>query len=229
MEYQSLSDTHIICAPVPINKRQIETVFDVQTREFPISWYGTLDTLESMPHAVECVCLEMQIKDIASKHQFRMQLHAARRSFPNLKTIVAPKAGRVHHHDLLVEEGISVILTQSYSTISAPRRPTPMGWPCRNVQWGLWEVSRDNPKQKGRIQNFLSSMAQKRERPGTLRIWDAASQKGSYDHKKFSRAIRRIHKLVSKKSETVISLDQIPECISSNSSREVPTSILKAA
>jgi hypothetical protein len=72
-------------------------------------------------------------------------------------------------------------------------------------------------------------MAQKRERPGTLRIWDAASQKGSYDHKKFSRAIRRVHKLVSKKSVTVLSLDQIPECISGNSSREVPTSILKAA
>ena len=229
MEYQSLSDTHIVCAPVPINNRQIETVFDVQTSGFPISWYGTLDTLESMPHAIGSVCLEMHLKDIASKHQLRMQLHAARRSFPNLKTIVAPKAGQVHYHDLLVEEGISVILTQSFSTISSPRRPTPMGWPCRNVQWGLWEVSRDTPKQKGQIQKFLSSIGRKGERPGTLRVWDAASPKGTYDHKKFSRAIRRIHKLVSKKSETVISLDQIPECISSNSSREVPTSILKAA
>ena len=229
MEYQSLSDTHIVCAPVPIDKRHIKTVFDAQTREFPISWYGTLDTLESMPNALETVCLEMHLKDIASKHRFRMQLHAARRSFPNLKTIVAPKAGRVHYHDLLVEEGISVILTQSFSTISSPRRPTPIGWPCRNVQWGLWEVSRDTPKQKGRIQNFLSSVARKRERPGTLRIWDAASQKGTYDNKKFGRAIRRLQKLVAKKSVTVISLDQIPECISRNSSREVPTSILKAA
>ena len=229
MEYQSLLDTHIVCAPVPIDNMQIETVFNVQTREFPISWYGTLDTLESMPHAIETVCLEMHLKDIASKQRFRMQLHAARRSFPNLRTIVAPKAGRIHYHDLLVEEGISVILTQSFSTISSPRRPTPMGWPCRNVQWGLWEVSRDTPKQKGRIQNFLSSVARKRERPGTLRIWDAASQKGTYDNKKFGRAIRRLQKLVSKKSVTVISLDQIPECISRNSSREVPTSILKAA
>ena len=170
MEYQSLSDTHIVCAPVPINNRQIETVFDVQTSGFPISWYGTLDTLESMPHAIGSVCLEMHLKDIASKHQLRMQLHAARRSFPNLKTIVAPKAGQVHYHDLLVEEGISVILTQSYSTILSPRRPTPMGWPCRNVQWGLWEVSRDTSKQKRKIQKFLSSIARKGERPGTLRV-----------------------------------------------------------
>ena len=93
MEYQSLPDTHIVCAPVPIDNRQIKTVFDAQTREFPISWYGTLDTLESMPNAIETVCLEMHLKDIASKHQFRMQLHAARRSFPNLKTIVAPRPG----------------------------------------------------------------------------------------------------------------------------------------
>ena len=229
MEYQSLSDTHIVCAPVPVDNRHLETVVDVQTREFPISWYGTLDTLENMPRAIETVCLEMHLKDIASKHRFRMKLHSARRSFPNLKTIVAPKAGRVHYHDLLVEEGISVILTQSYSTTSSPRRPTPMGWPCRNVQWGLWEVSRDTPKQQGRIQNLWSSMARKRERPGTLRIWDAASEKGTYDHKKFCGATRRIHKLVSKKSVTVISLDQLPEFISSTSSRAVPTSILKAA
>jgi hypothetical protein len=72
-------------------------------------------------------------------------------------------------------------------------------------------------------------MARKRERPGTLRIWDAASLKGTYDHKKFSRATRRIQKLVSKKAVTVISLDQLPEFISSNNPREVPTSILKAA
>ncbi len=229
MEYQSLSDTHIICAPVPTNNRRTVTAFDVQTRDFPISWYGTLDALENMTHAIETVCLEMQLKDIASKNRFRMQLHSARRSFPNLKTIVAPKAGRVHYHDLLVEEGISVILIQSYSKVSAPRRPTPMGWPCRNVQWGLWEVSRDNPKQKGRIQKFLSSIARKREQPGTLQIWDTASPKGNYDHKKFSRVTRRIHKLVSKKSVAVISLDQIPECISSISSKEFPTSILKAA
>lgn len=230
MQYQSLSDTHIVCAPVPIDNRQIETVFDVQkTSELPISWYGTLDTLENMPHAIETVCLEMHLKDIASKHRFRMQLHSARRSFPNLKTIVAPKAGRVHYHDLLVEEGISVILTQSYSTTSSPRRPTPIGWPCRNIQWGLWEVSRDTPKQQVRIGNFLSCMTRKRQRPGALRVWDTASQAGTYDHKKIVRATRRIHTLVSKKSVNVISLDQFPEFISRGNSREVPASILKAA
>ncbi len=229
MQHHSLFDTHIICAPLPSEKKQIETVFEVPARDLSVSWYGTLNVLEEMPRAIENVCLEIDFKDLDSKHRFRTKLRSARCSFPNLKTIVAPKTGPLHHHDLLVEEGISVILTQSYSTTSSPRRPTPLGWPCRNVQWGLWEVSRNTPKQKERIQNFFISMARKRERPGTLRIWDAASLKGTYDHKKFSRATRRIHKLVSKKAVTVISLDQLPEFISSNNSREVPTSILKAA
>ena len=229
MQHHSLFDTHIVCAPLPSEKKQIETVFEVPARELSVSWYGTLDVLEEMPHAIENVCLEIDFKDLDSKHRFRTKLRSARCSFPKLKTIVAPKTGRLHHHDLLVEEGISVILTQSYSTTSSPRRPTPIGWPCRNVQWGLWEVSRNTPKQKKRIHNFFSSTARRRERPGTLRIWDAASLEGTYDHKKFSRATRRIHKLVSKKSVTVISLDQLPELISSKNSREAPTSILKAA
>ena len=229
MQHHSLFDTHIVCAPLPSEKKQIETVFEVPARELSVSWYGTLDILEEMPRAIENVCLEIDFKDLDSKHRFRTKLRSARCSFPKLKTIVAPKTGRLHHHDLLVEEGISVILTQSYSTTSSPRRPTPIGWPCRNVQWGLWEVSRNTPKQKKRIHNFFSSTARRRERPGTLRIWDAASLEGTYDHKKFSRATRRIHKLVSKKSVTVISLDQLPELISSKNSREAPTSILKAA
>ena len=127
-------------------------------RELSVSWYGTLDILEEMPRAIENICLEIDFKDLDSKHRFRTKLRSARCSFPKLKTIVAPKTGRLHHHDLLVEEGISVILTQSYSTTSSPRRPTPIGWPCRNIQWGLWEVSRDTPKQQVRIGNFFSCM-----------------------------------------------------------------------
>ena len=229
MQHHSLFDTHIICAPLPSEKKQIETVFEVPARDLSVSWYGTLNVLEEMPRAIENVCLEIDFKDLDSKHRFRTKLRSARCSFPNLKTIVAPKTGPLHHHDLLVEEGISVILTQSYSTTSSPRRPTPIGWPCRNIQWGLWEVSRDTPKQQVRIGNFLSCMTRMRQRPGALRVWDTASQAGTYDHRKFVRATRRIHTLVSKKSVNVISLDQLPEFISGGNSREVPTSILKAA
>jgi len=229
VQYQSFSDTHIICAPVPLNNQQTETAFEIQTREFPISWYGTLDVLEEMPHAFQSVCLAIDLADIVSKHRFRMQLRSARSSFPHLRTIVAPKTGQLHYHDLLVEEGISVILTQSYSTTSSPRRPTPMGWPCRNIQWGLWEVSLDTPKQQARIGSFLSAMTRKRQPFGALRVWDTASQTGEYDHKKFLKATGRVRKLISKKSVTAISLDQLPEVISSSSSRVVPASILKAA
>ena len=229
MQHHSLFDTHIICAPLPSEKKQIETVFEVPARDLSVSWYGTLNVLEEMPRAIENVCLEIDFKDLDSKHRFRTKLRSARCSFPNLKTIVAPKTGPLHHHDLLVEEGISVILTQSYSTTSSPRRPTPIGWPCRNIQWGLWEVSRDTPTQQVRIGNFLSCMTRKRQRPGALRVWDTASQAGTYDHKKIVRATRRIHTLVSKKSVNVISLDQFPEFISRGNSREVPASILKAA
>ncbi len=228
MQYQSLSDTHIICAPLPLKNKQAETASEIQTSEFPISWYGTLDVLETMPHAIQSVCLALDLKDIVSKHRVRMQLRSARCSFPHLKTIVAPKTGRLHHHNLLVEEGISVILTHSYSTTSSPRRPTPMGWPCRNIQWGLWEVSLDTPKQV-RLGAFLSAMKRNRPRPGVLRVWDTASQTGTYDHKKFLRTTRRVRNLVSKKSAMAISLDHLPDFISSSSSREVPASLLKAA
>ena len=229
MQDQGLSDTHIVCAPLPLNPRRTETVFRGLNSDIPISWYGTLDTLQSMSHTDEAVCLEMSLGDIASKHRFRTQLHLARRSFPHLNTIVAPQAGQIHHRELLVQEGISVILTHSYSTTSSPRRPVPMGWPCRNVQWGLWEVLRDTRTQQGQFQTFLSFMTRRQQQKGILKIWDTASKNGNYDHKKFSKITRRIHKLVSKKSATVIRLDQLPDLISRGTSRADPSSILKAA
>ena len=229
MQYQGLSDTHIVCAPLPLTTRQTETVFCGLNRDIPISWYGTLDILESMSHTDQAVCLEMSLGDIASKHRFRTQLHLARRSFPHLNTIVVPNAGQIHHRELLVQEGISVILTHSYSMTSSPRRPVPMGWPCRNVQWGLWEVLRNTQTQRGQFQTFLSFMTRRQERQGILKIWDAACKNGNYDHKRFSKITRQIHKLVSKKSATAISLYQLPELISRGTSRANPSSILRAA
>ncbi len=229
MQYQGLSDTHIVCAPLPLNTRQTETVFRGLNGHIPISWYGTLDILEGIAHTNEAVCLEMSLGDIASKHRFRTQLHLARRSFPHLNTIVAPQAGQIYHRELLVQEGISVILTHSYSATSSPRRPVPIGWPCRNVQWGLWEVLRNNRTKRGQFQTFLSFMTRTQERKGILKIWDAASKDGNYDHKRFSKITRQIQKLMSKKSATVISLDQLPELVSRGTSRANPTSILKAA
>ena len=51
----------------PLNKKQTKTAFEIQTREFPISWYGTLDVLEEMPHAIQGVCLAIDLADIVSK------------------------------------------------------------------------------------------------------------------------------------------------------------------
>ena len=63
MQHHSLFDTHIVCAPLPSEKKQIETVFEVPARDLSVSWYGTLNVLEEMPRATENVCLEINFKD----------------------------------------------------------------------------------------------------------------------------------------------------------------------
>ena len=228
MHYQSSSNLHIICAPLPPRNIPIVTAFNGRTPTLPISWYGTLNRLEKMTHDIGTMCLELDSDDLCVKHRLRMKLRSARHSFPDLKVVVISNPGRDHHYDLFVDEGISVILTHSTNVRSSPRRPTPAGWPCRNVQWGLWEVSRDNPKPRF-TRGLLSALAQKRPHGGTLQVLDIGSQNGNYDHKKFAKATQRLRHLISKKATTAISLDQLPTVITKRSSREMPTSILKAA
>ena len=184
-----------------------------------------------MPQDTGIVCLELDSDDLCVKHRLRMKLRSARNSFPAMKAVVISKPNQDSPYDLLIDEGISVILTQSTnSTLSASlRRPTPAGWPCRNVQWGLWEVARANPKQRLFARSFFASFLHKRPHGGTLRVLDTGSKTGTYDHKKFIKATLHLQNLISKKMTTVIGLDQLPTFISKSSSRERPASILKAA
>ncbi len=204
------------------------TAFDEHSLTLPISWYGKLASLERMPCDIGTTCLELDADDLCVKHRLRMKLRSARYSFPDLKVVVISNLERDHQYDLFVDEGISVILTHSTTTTSSPRRPSPAGWPCRNVQWGLWEVSRDNPRPRF-TKSFFSAFTQKRPHGGTLRVLDTGLENGDYDHRKFMKATRRLRHLISKKVTTVISLAQLPTVISKRSSREMPASILKAA
>jgi len=228
VNYQSSTNIHIVCAPLPPQNMSTATAFDGHTPTLPISWYGKLARLERMPRDSGTTCLELDADDLCVKHRLRMKLRSARYSFPDLNVVVISNPGGDHQYDLFVDEGISVILTHSITTTSSPRRPTPAGWPCRNVQWGLWEVSRDNPKLRF-TKSFFSAFAHKQQHGGTLRVLDTGLENGNYNHRKFTKATRRLRHLISKKATTVISLDQLPTVISKRSSREMPASILKAA
>ena len=231
MHYQSLSNIHIVCTPLPHGNTTMANARNMQGLTLPISWYGTLADFDNMPRNTGTVCLELDSDDLCVKHRLRMKLRSARNSFPAMKAVVISKPNQDSHYDLLIDEGISVILTQSTnSTLSASlRRPTPTGWPCRNVQWGLWEVARANPKQRLFTQGFFTSFLYERPHDGTLRVLDTGSKTGTYDHKKFMKATRRLQNLISKKMTTVIGLDQLPTFLSKSSSRERTASILKAA
>lgn len=236
MHYQSLSNIHIVCTPLPHGNTTMANARNMQRltlpiSTLPISWYGTLADFDNMPQNTGTVCLELDSDDLCVKHRLRMKLRSARNSFPAMKAVVISKPNQDSHYDLLIDEGISVILTQSTnSTLSASlRRPTPTGWPCRNVQWGLWEVARANPKQRLFARGFFTSFLYERPHDGTLRVLDTGSKNGTYDHKKFMKATRRLQNLISKKMTTVIGLDQLPTFLSKSSSRERTASILKAA
>ena len=79
----------------------------------PISWYGTLADFDNMPQNTGTVCLELDSDDLCVKHRLRMKLRSARNSFPAMKAVVISKPNQDSHYDLLIDEGISVILTQS--------------------------------------------------------------------------------------------------------------------
>ena len=124
MQYQSFSDTHIICAPVPLNNQQTETAFEIQTREFPISWYGTLDVLEEMPHAFQSVCLAIDLADIVSKHRFRMQLRSARSSGRTTTGRSTTPSRHIQSSGLCAQNKLSIRHSTSSLAPSAAMTPT---------------------------------------------------------------------------------------------------------
>lgn len=131
--------TIVICAN---GSHGIGTVHPAVTRVF------TLDALLHdgvRTHGAD-VALRIDPRWLDSRQALRQALVRARHAAPRLEAAVLQGAMPAHH-GVLAEEGIRVVLVDDFRDVGrGSRRPSPAGWPCRNVAWGLWEVKACPPR-----------------------------------------------------------------------------------
>jgi len=122
----------------------------------PVTWLAAADRLSELAPALaaspgrhEFAC-EIPASAFASRRQLRTLLAEARGAVPGIQAVAVRQAEAIAHRELLVEEGIRVVLVRSLPAQGrGSRRPAPAGWRCRNATWGLWEIEWTTARRRG--------------------------------------------------------------------------------
>jgi len=220
----------ILCAPLPAS-RDFSLAFTADSdRRLPaISWYGSLDQFGAWPDLEQPPAILIDSAAASSRRELRSVLRAARQAVPQLRAAVIEHEMEVPQPDLLVEEGITVVLTSRFSGTGRPRRPAPAGWPCRSVQWGLWELLRHSSTAKSWRPKLFQQSGVPRLSPGTLAGIDAATPTGSFEGRRIKSLMARVKKQVASGRLIVPKLEELPGLVCGGSSSQAPSSILRAA
>ena len=210
----------IICAPLPVAGSR----FVAPPHAEAISWYGPLAAIEAAASTTPPVALEIDPLAAASRQRLRDLIRATRQACPTIDAAIVSGDSPPPHRDLLAEEGIRVVLTSQFSDSGRPRRPAPAGWPCRNAQWGLWEVLRHASP---RWQLFGRNLP--RARRGTLAAIDLGAYPAAARGRQLAAALHRLSRQAAKGQISMATLADLPQLVTGQASRSGPASILKAA
>lgn len=221
----------IVCAPLPAGGHPVSGLSPTGAgRESPnISWYGPLNRLEASAEWSAPTALAIDPQTAASRRDLRLLLRAAHQTFPNLRAAVLQGPEGIVHPELMVEEGIAVVLASQFGSPGRPRRPAPAGWPCRSVQWGLWELLRQPAATGSWTARLFGGGSLSRLKPGRLLALDAADANGSHDARRLRGVLSQLGPQLRAGSVLVPPLAALPELISGGSARQAPGSILRAA
>jgi len=211
----------IICAPLP----PPGVARSLPPQSHLVSWYGPLTAIESADSTTLPAAIEIDPLAAASRRRLRELCQASRRACPGIEAAVVTGDAAPPHRDLLADEGIRVVISSHFSGRGRPRRPAPAGWPCRNMQWGLWEVLRETRPRH----SWLCRGGLLRIRPGTLAAIDVATWSHRDPLRQLSQILHRLERPLATNRAVVATLAEFPELVTGAESRIQPDSILRAA
>lgn len=221
----------IACAPLPPAGQPVSGLppLGAGRESSDVSWYGSLASLEKSAEWSAPAAVAVDPATAASRRDLRLLLRTARRSFPDLRAAVLLGSEGIAHPELMVEEGIAVVLMSQFGSRGRPRRPAPTGWPCRSVQWGLWELLRQPAATGSWTTRLFGGSSLAGLKPGRLLALDVATAAGGHDAKRLRGILSQLGPQLRAGSLLMPRLETLPELISSGSARQTPGSILRAA
>jgi len=181
MRIGSVPSTVVVCCSVPARTTVSELVDAVGlSRRYgvPVTWATGIDSIAMMSDAIgasgspESMALEAPQSWFASRQSLRQFFARSRTLGPALDALVVRGNRPLVHRDALVEEGIRTACVDHFETLArGSRRPSPAGWACRSVVWGLWEVRSGSEKAPTLIQRIVPWASFPRLASGSLSIF----------------------------------------------------------
>lgn len=206
----------------------------------PVTWAmgvtvmeGLAAVLDQTPACDVAVALEHDWLD--SRQTLRSMIARARRTVPNLCSVVLRGTRALEHRAVLVEEGIRLVLVDAFDgPPRRDRRPAPPGWPVRNLAWGLWEVRIAESRRPG-LWSFLTGQGPlARPAVGSLRVLHAGdvAASGGTAHASGSsldRWLTWVERCQAEGTVTPVSLTTLARMLAGSASDGLGGSVLRAA
>lgn len=233
--------TLVICGTTP---RQSATAGGAAwleaTRSLPVTWLVGIDVLADVASAIarrsggNDMALDIPPAACGSRAKLRDLLLRARDEAPGLSAVVLRGPTPLAHRGLLVEQGMSVALVNSFEDDGrGSRRPAPRDWPCRNIVWGLWEVLVQPHRPRG-IAGWLGLGGLPTPRAGSLQVLQtegvtAGSRHEAFVSPRLDRWLAWAAHRVSSGTAVVTGLSDLPSAITGTGRQPLPGSVLRAA
>lgn len=198
----------------------------------PVTWLAPADRLGA---AVEAgggndIVLQVPAEAFATRHGLRSLLARGREAVPALEAIAVDQSAAMAHRDLLVDEGVRIVLVDRLAgDARGSRRPAPAGWRCRNAAWSLWEVEIDPPRPPG-LWAALGMRRGPRVRRGGLSVQITAGLGPAGDlHPRLDRLLAWARRLADRGDATAVSLSGLLARLSGDDHAALAGSVLRAA
>jgi hypothetical protein len=181
------------------------------------------------------VALVLEPTWLDSRRTLRDAIRQARSIVPELDAAVLTGAA-LREQPLLAELGIRVVVVDRLGPCGrGSRRPTPGGWPCRNVAWGLWEVEKvDVTRRPGLWHRLTHGSGFPTTRGGSLQVLcDEASRTGNAGQ--LGRWFEATARRQSRGAVRAIRLTDLPglleggRAVTGHREPQAPVSLLRAA
>jgi hypothetical protein len=240
MTRSKLPATLVLCATAPrqtLAVRASSWLDAARAVAVPVTWVVGIDSLAGIASGVGDVDLALDIPPAAcgSRSRLRDLLARARDITPGMTSVVLRGPTPPAHRGLLVEEGISVALVDTFDDDDARgnRRPAPKGWPCRNSVWGLWEVQ-VAAHRPGGLLGWLGFDGQPAVRRGGLQVLrtdgvSVGNNGSAFISPRLERWISWASQRRFSGAAVVMSLSAVPEMIAGSARESVAGSVLRAA
>jgi hypothetical protein len=106
-----------------------------------VTWVADGETVKRLSRETSDQGWALALDGAATESRQRLRQHLLVLRRAAVDGVVVADGGTIAQRDLLVAEGIHTAVVDRFDEVTrGSRRPSPEGWACRSVVWGLWEV-----------------------------------------------------------------------------------------